>query len=63
MRELLREHGVVQRDEVVTGMMIANLRMKLGTLDADHTKWKEDNLTVSREFNIDVGSSHEDGSM
>ena len=61
VRELLREHGVVQRDEVVTGMMIANLRMKLGTLDADHTKWKEDNLTVSREFNINFGCSHEDG--
>ena len=61
VKELLREHGVVQRDEVVTGMMITNLRMKLGTLDADHTKWKEDNLTVSREFNIDFGCSHEDG--
>ena len=44
VRELLREHGVVKRDEVITGMMIANLRAKLLTLDADHTKWKEDNF-------------------
>ena len=51
VRELLREHGVVKRDEVITGMMIANLRAKLLTLDADHTKWKEDDFCVPK--NID----------
>ena len=51
VRELLREHGVVKRDEVITGMMIANLRAKLLTLDADHTKWKEDIFSVPK--NID----------
>ena len=35
VRELLREHGVVKRGEVITGMMIANLRAKLLTLDAE----------------------------
>ena len=50
VRELLREHGVVNRDEVITGMMIANLRAKLLTLDADHSKWKETNFTVRKDF-------------
>ena len=31
-------------------MMIANLRAKLLTLDAEHSKWKETNFTVRKDF-------------
>ena len=56
IRALLREHGVVQRDEVITGMMIQNLKHRLSCLDPDHTKWKEVNFSVPKEFDTETCS-------
>ena len=56
IRALLREHGVVQRDEVITGMMIQNLKHRLSCLDPEHTKWKEVNFSVPKEFDTETCS-------